>query len=404
MIDNFKLNLKSNSWIIYILIFASNINYISMDIHLPVQSQMASDLGATAFEIQSIFIISFLMMTFLPMVWGPLCDTIGRRRVILLSMKIFLIGQFLSVFAPTFEWLITFRIVQGFGGGALYAGALTVICDLHQNKDRARYIALFEMCGPIFWTIAPVLGAYISCYLGWRSNFLILAMLGGVAYILITLFVPETLKEKKPFKLNRAQGHLKTLFKDYKFLMYLFVLGFVDGGWLIFIVSAPFLYVEKFGLTPHEYAYYQVIPVICYFLGMAIYRKLVAKYSVRHLVTIGMWGYAPYSLSILGLIIKPEFLTANTLLVIMAISAVPIGLVNPGTSLLAINHAPPSATGTTTSLIHTGTNLIGGISMVITSYFFREDGLSMLIGIFIATLGVITAWTLSTKMKGASSK
>ncbi len=393
--------LKSKIWIIYILIFASNINYVSMDIHLPVQAQMAKDLGATAFEIQSIFIISFLMMTFLPILWGPLCDTIGRRRVILLSMKIFLVGQFLSVFAKNFDWLVTFRIVQGLGSGALYAGTLTVICDLYKDKDRARYIALFEMCGPIIWTIAPILGAYVAYYFNWRTNFLILSVIGFLAYILIHLFVPETLKEKKPFKLNRTQGHLKSLFSDYKFLMYLFVLGFVDGGWLIFIVSAPFLYVETFGLSPHEYVYYQSLPVVLYFIGMAAYRYLIAKYPVRRLVTIGVLGFIPYSLAILMLALNPEYLTANSLLVIMALSALPAGLINPGTSLLAISHSPPAATGTTTSIIHTGTNLIGGICMLIASYFFREDGLSLLVGIFITSASVAIAWGLSTRKKGA---
>ncbi len=137
-------------------------------------------------EIYSWVFSGFLLTSTVTMpLWGRLSDLLGRRRVFLGGLTIFLAGSALSGLAQTMTQLIAFRMLQGLGAGSLMTIGMTVIGALFGLERRAKmqgYIsgvwAVASLCGPL-------IGGLLTDHVSWRWVFYINLPFGAVAMALI---------------------------------------------------------------------------------------------------------------------------------------------------------------------------------------------------------------------------
>jgi EmrB/QacA subfamily drug resistance transporter len=128
---------------------------------------------------------------------GYISDRIGARTVFLIALAIFTVGSALCAFAPNAQTLITFRIIQGIGGGALLPVALTMIFRLFSPTERAGAMSLLMvplLLGPAF---GPVLGGYLATNFSWNTIFTINLPIGVVAFVLSLLVLRGRDAEQK---------------------------------------------------------------------------------------------------------------------------------------------------------------------------------------------------------------
>ncbi|MFW0788432.1 MFS transporter [Gordonia sp. CPCC 205333] len=146
------------------------------------------------------FAISFVLRPLGGMVWGPLGDRLGRKRVLAMTILLIsgataLIGVLPShavagVWAPVL--LILLRVVQGFSTGGEYGGAATFMAEYAPDKQRGRFGSFLE-----FGTLAGFAGGTALVLLfnlmlnddqmnswGWRIPFLLALPLGAVGLYL----------------------------------------------------------------------------------------------------------------------------------------------------------------------------------------------------------------------------
>ena len=71
------------------------------------------------------------------MVAGSLVDLIGPRRVWLLGLALFCAATFLLPLAPSVFWMDVLRLVQGTGGAAAFAAAMSSLAPLFHGAARA---------------------------------------------------------------------------------------------------------------------------------------------------------------------------------------------------------------------------------------------------------------------------
>jgi MFS family permease len=76
---------------------------------------------------------------------GYLSDRIGTKSVFLTALALFTVGSALCAFAPTKEWLIIFRVVQGIGGGALLPIAFAIVYRIFPPTERGPARVLPEL-------------------------------------------------------------------------------------------------------------------------------------------------------------------------------------------------------------------------------------------------------------------
>jgi EmrB/QacA subfamily drug resistance transporter len=102
---------------------------------------------------------------------GRLSDVVGRRRVFVGALVLFLAGSLWIPFTTSMGWFIGGRILTAIGGGAMVPVALAVIGDVYEEKRRPGALGVLAAIDTIGWVWGPLFGAMLVRYLNWRWQF-----------------------------------------------------------------------------------------------------------------------------------------------------------------------------------------------------------------------------------------
>ncbi|WP_137988912.1 MFS transporter [Streptomyces vilmorinianum] len=152
--------------------------------------QIVGDLGGLS-VFSWLFSGYLLAVTVTLPVYGKLCDTFGRKPVLIAGTVLFLIGSLLCAAAWSMGSLIAFRIVQGLGGGALQGTIQTIAADLYPLKERPKIQAKLSSVWATASVAGPAAGGLLAGYADWRWIFLINLPVGLVALWLVARYLVE---------------------------------------------------------------------------------------------------------------------------------------------------------------------------------------------------------------------
>ncbi len=168
------------------------------------QTIIATALTAIVEEFGSYSSLGFIVTAYLLMTTvtvplaGKLGDMYGRKPLLITGVAIFTIGSLLSGMAPSIEWLIAWRALQGIGGGIITANAFTIVGDLFAPRERGKWQGLIGAVFGMSSVIGPLLGGWLTdgqvlfgMTTNWRWTFLINVPIGIIATILIARFSPK---------------------------------------------------------------------------------------------------------------------------------------------------------------------------------------------------------------------
>ena len=96
-----------------VLGLVSAVGPFSIDMYLPALPTIGADLGASPFAVQMTLVVMFVASAVAPLVVGPLADMYGRKPVMYGGLVVFVIASIGAAIAPSIEWLIFFRLLQG---------------------------------------------------------------------------------------------------------------------------------------------------------------------------------------------------------------------------------------------------------------------------------------------------
>jgi EmrB/QacA subfamily drug resistance transporter len=138
-------------------------------------------------------------------IYGKLGDILGRRRLFIVAITIFIFGSLLCGTAADMLQLAAWRAVQGIGAGGLFTLALTVLADIVPPRERAKYQGMFLGVFATSSVLGPIIGGLfaganqILFISGWRWVFLINLPIGIVALFMVVAFlhVPHTAKNHR---------------------------------------------------------------------------------------------------------------------------------------------------------------------------------------------------------------
>lgn len=125
-----------------------------------------------------------LALTVSTPIFGKLGDIYGRRRLLAVSIILFVVASLLCGLAQDMSQLVAARLLQGAGAGGLLAIVQALIGDLIAPAERGRYQAWFSGVFALAGLIGPPLGSVMTSQWSWRWVFLINLPLGIVAYLL----------------------------------------------------------------------------------------------------------------------------------------------------------------------------------------------------------------------------
>ena len=90
----------------------------SMDIYLPAFPQIADELGATTSQVALTLAVNLIGIVIGQLVFGPMTDSLGRRRIVIITTAIAAIASLGVALSPTIGVLLVMRFIQGLAGGA----------------------------------------------------------------------------------------------------------------------------------------------------------------------------------------------------------------------------------------------------------------------------------------------
>jgi len=183
---------------------------------------IVADIGGFA-SFPWLFSAYLLTMTVTVPVFSKLADTIGRKRLLLFGLAVFILGSVLCGLAWSMPSLIVFRVVQALGGGSIQPLALTVIGDLYERTERARVQGYLAVTLATASVIGPAVGGIFAMFDLWRLVFLINLPLGLVAAWLIH----RNLREKISRRAHRIDVPGAVLVTGGLTLL---ILGLLEGG------------------------------------------------------------------------------------------------------------------------------------------------------------------------------
>src|SRR5207248_11581147 len=118
-------------------------------------------------------------------------DTLGIKRFYIISLIAFTLGSALCGLAWSLPILITFRVIQGLGGAALFPLSITLMFREFPPQERGIAMGIFGVPALLAPALGPTLGGYLVTYAGWQLIFYINVPIGILAFILASIFLHE---------------------------------------------------------------------------------------------------------------------------------------------------------------------------------------------------------------------
>jgi DHA2 family multidrug resistance protein len=183
---------RPNKWLVTLSItFGTLMGAIDSSIVSVALPHMMGTLGATVQEITWIstgYIIANVVVMPFTAFLGRL---FGQKRVYMTCLVLFLVGSILCGTAHSLEALIAYRVIQGFGAGALQPTEQAILRQTFPLKEQGMAMALFAMAVMLGPAIGPTLGGWIVDNYSWPWIFYINVPVGVLGLAMVATFVHE---------------------------------------------------------------------------------------------------------------------------------------------------------------------------------------------------------------------
>ncbi len=260
------------------------------DIYLPALPAIAHYFSLSHAYIELTVSFFFLGLGSSIIIYGPLSDHIGRKKVILAGFILALFTTIYFVFHQHSSNLMLIRFLLGFGMGATMLFK-PMIRDCF-NKKQLSIIGGYVMAAfSIMSAVVPITGGALQQYFSWQAVFYFKIVFLSIITLVVFFFLRETLSpEKHPQATNPFSTYLSVI-TNKKFMLYACCSGIVFSGFIAYLTIGPFLFEEDLGLSPLEYGRLSLWIVAALSLASLLNHFLVKKLAVRHCILIGMITY-----------------------------------------------------------------------------------------------------------------
>ena len=151
-----------------VAVFMVSLDNLVVTTALPV---IKADLGASLSGLEWTVNAYTLTFAVLLLTGAALGDRFGRKRMFLVGLALFTAGSAAAALAPSIEWLITARALQGVGGAIVTPLTLTILSGAVSPKRRGMALGIWGGVSGLAVALGPVVGGAIVEGLSWQWIF-----------------------------------------------------------------------------------------------------------------------------------------------------------------------------------------------------------------------------------------
>ncbi|MFP7495259.1 MFS transporter [Terribacillus saccharophilus] len=215
---------------------------------------IAADLGVSIGQAGQLITVFALVYAISGPVLYTLTANIERKKLLLLTMGLFVLGNVITYLSPSFLFVMIARVITAMSTALIIVLCLTIAAKIVQPQHRARAIGLIYMGISSALVFGVPIGIQISAVFGWRMLFLFIGLLGLLSMLLIAF----TLGRIEVEQVQSLKSQLKALRNKKMLTAHLTMLFLLAGHYTIYAYFTPFLETEL-GLNTQWVS-------ICYFI------------------------------------------------------------------------------------------------------------------------------------------
>lgn len=284
---------KPNFEFVALMASLMSIAALSIDALLPALSHIGIAINSfDATEHQMLITMIFLGLGVGQLFFGPLSDSFGRKPIVYMGFAVFGIASIICVFAPSLEWMVAGRILQGIGLSAPRTITVSIIRDMYKGDYMARimsFVTAFFILVPV---VAPAFGKLIMDSMGWEAIFYMQLFFGLLIALWFWKRQPETLKPeyKIPFSARIFLDGLKEVVKHRETMAFTMISGLVTGAFLVYLSASQHVFEEQYHLID-EFPFIFAGLSISIGLSTFLNGTLVLKFGMRRLAFMALTAF-----------------------------------------------------------------------------------------------------------------
>jgi DHA1 family bicyclomycin/chloramphenicol resistance-like MFS transporter len=370
---------------------------LSTDMYLPAFPALMKAFSADIDQVQqtlSIFLIGFALAQ---LIYGPLSDRYGRKPVLQGGLILFLASSLAIAYSDSIESLTMLRLLQAIGGSAGPVLGRAMVRDIYGPTESARLLSYIGTAMALAPAVAPILGGYMTVWLGWESIFLFLCLYAAVGSLLLYFKIPESVprEHQQSISLQSLRQNYTILLRHNTWRWYTLACSFVFAGLFAFLSGSSFIIINFFGYSEQQYGLFFALVVAGFMAGTLIGGRTVRRVGIEKLIGIGAI-IAALGGSTMALLAITEVHHVSAIIIPHVIYMLGVGIVMPQSMAGAL--APfPNIAGTSSALLGFIQMSFAAIVGIVVGHL--HDGGPLAMAVMIGAMGILTLLSHTALMR-----
>jgi len=370
---------------------------LSIDMYLPALPAISRELVASESLIQLTLTACLIGLALGQLLAGPLSDTLGRRRPLLVGVALYVLASLLCALAPAAWILVVLRLIQGLAGAAGIVIARAIVRDMYSGVPAARYFSRLILVMGLAPILAPVLGGQILRFSSWHGIFVVLALVTGLLFVGALAWLPETLPAhlRRDGSLIDIGRTFRKLGADIRFIGFALSAGLAFGAMFAYIAGSPFVLQAIYHISPQTFSLIFGTNALGFVITSQVNGSLVSRIAPSRLLVGGLIAESLAALAVLA-VISIGGLGLPALLLPLFLMVSSIGFVVPNATALALSRHPEAA-GTGSALLGLIQSGIAAFGAPLVGIAGTASALPMGSVIAVAACGAIATYVITSR-------
>ena len=283
--------LEKKEW--FVLMIATLIGItcsFGIDMHCPSLPAIVTYFNTTINLGQASVSLYIMSMMIFQLIYGPMSDRLGRKKIILTGLTIAFLGTIICLLSTSITCFLIGRIIQGMGAAVGMSLGRSLLNDVLNKEKMVIYGGYVSMMLSLGLLIAPLIGGYCQTLLGWRGSFYTMGLLFLIDSAIVGLFLRETAhiqQHQGPSLRKMVEGYGYLLTQPI-FLIYSLCAGVGLGLTLSYSNMSSFIIQQHYLQTAVVFGWISTIVGVGNFSGKFICSLCVKKLGIQRGVSLGM--------------------------------------------------------------------------------------------------------------------
>jgi len=365
---------------------------VGINVFAPSMPDIAHSLVTSQAAVQLTITVFLLGFSVGQLFYGPISDRIGRMPTLYGGMALFIASNAACALASSIDLLLVARVFQGFGACCGSVMMRAMVRDLYDRDEAVKVMSYLAIGAGFTAAISPSIGSALIVF-GWRANFWFLAVAAALPMIFAYLWLPETHGPEKRGAVRRGSvlGDYATLLTSASFLGYGVLVGTVNAQFFVFVVGAPFVFIEVMGIPAEGFGLLRLMSTGGFLVGSLMVVRLAGRLTPNRIIAIGA---VVVFLSMLALVLLAGagVQTVAAIMVPMFVLGVASGFVFPPAMAMGVG-AFPRIAGTASGVLGVFQMGSSALASFVASLFIHSDILpTAWIMLVLSVMGVAALW------------